>query len=432
MIHNTQHMPAAVRYGLAFQHLMAVFLGTLFVPIVLGLPIYTSMFFSGVATLLFHYFTYGKLPLYLSTSFTVLAGLIFIRQTALARGIPNDIALCYVCFGSFIVGVIYMIAGQLVRLLPRHLINRLFSTALAGPIIIILGIDMLTTSTHSFMSDWIAGSIAIIAAAIAQFFLRGMSRIMSINIGIAAGVIAAALRGNIPIDMFDQFPWMASPFEYDFMAFRILEHLDWEMLRVTVVTVIPLSFIAIGEHLSDIIAISRSTQVEYMHAVGLRRTISANGLTTILAAVFGASPNTAYTQTTGLIELNKICDARILRMTAIMMIVLSFCPKLTVIVGIIPPAVIAAITIIMYLMVMLVGWRTLRQGEGKRWRKRTIGISIGIIGMYIILKTFCNAGIPIGSTYLSPLNASFILGLILNIAIPQNNEKGKKEHTENT
>ena len=39
MIHNTSNMPVMMQYGLAFQHLLAVFAGTVFVPIVLGLPI---------------------------------------------------------------------------------------------------------------------------------------------------------------------------------------------------------------------------------------------------------------------------------------------------------------------------------------------------------------------------------------------------------
>ena len=79
MIHNTYPFPPVLRYGLAVQHLLAVFAGTIFVPTVLGLPIALALLFSGVGTLMFHYFTDNKMPLYFSSSFTVLAGMAYIR-----------------------------------------------------------------------------------------------------------------------------------------------------------------------------------------------------------------------------------------------------------------------------------------------------------------------------------------------------------------
>ena len=105
-------MPSLIRFGLAFQHLLAVFAGTIFVPVVLGLPIPIALFFAGIATLVFHYFTAGKIPLYLSSSFTVLAGMAFIRQSCVSKGMADDIALCYTCFGAFVIGVVYLVVAQ--------------------------------------------------------------------------------------------------------------------------------------------------------------------------------------------------------------------------------------------------------------------------------------------------------------------------------
>ena len=119
MIHNTSNMPQMMQYGLAFQHLLAVFAGTVFVPIVLGLPIPMALLFSGVATLVFHYFTGGKIPLYLSSSFTILVGMAFIRKVCLDAGIQDSLALSYVCLGVFVIGVIYLVIAQLLRFVSR-------------------------------------------------------------------------------------------------------------------------------------------------------------------------------------------------------------------------------------------------------------------------------------------------------------------------
>lgn len=423
MIHNTHNMARALRYGLAFQHLLAVFAGTVFVPIVLGLPVAIALLFSGVGTLMFHYFTYSKLPLYFSTSFTVLAGMMFIRQTAIGKGMPEDIALCYVCLCSMLIGLIYILISQAIRFVPERIVKSVFSPALAGPVIMVIGIDMLFSSTYSLQTDWIVGTATILAVAVAQLLCRGPLRIMSVNIGVLTGLAVAAARGALSFDAVGNVAWIASPFDSDYMGFRVLEQLDMDMLAVVVLTAIPLSLIALGEHISDIIIISHTTKIDYMHTIGLQRTISANGLATILAAVFGSSQNTAYSQTTGLIRLNRICDPNILRMAAVMMIVLACCPKLGVLVSCIPIAVIGAITFIMYCMIILIGWHTVYHGSGSEKKYRYFTVITAVIVVYALIKIFFNGGIPIGSTTLTSITAAFLTGLILNIAIPRKHEE---------
>lgn len=111
MIRNVSHHPLAMRLALSLQHLLAVFAGTVFVPIVLGLSIPLALLFSGVSTLMFHYFTSGKIPFYYGSSFTILAGMTFIHHQAVSRGMTDVLADCYVCLGSLFIGVIYLLVG---------------------------------------------------------------------------------------------------------------------------------------------------------------------------------------------------------------------------------------------------------------------------------------------------------------------------------
>lgn len=422
MIHNTFQLPSLLRFGLAFQHLLAVFAGTIFVPVVLGLPIPLALFFSGVATLVFHYFTSGKIPLYLSSSFTVLAGMSFIRQLCLSRGMTDDIALCYVCFGAFVIGVVYVVVSQILRFISRHQITRFFPPVVAGAFIMALGIDMLFSATYSLKTDWATGLATIAAIVLTQVFCKGHLRMMSINVGILVGIVVSYFRGNINLIGIVDAPSLSQPFDDHYMAFRILEHFDPELLTATVLTVIPLALIAIGEHISDILAISRTTKIDYLRIMGLPRTVSANGLATILASVFGAPKNTAYTQTTGLIQLNRVCDPDILRYTALLMILLSFSPKVAALVGAIPMAVIGGITLVMYCMVILVGWRTIGMAGNGRFSVRSMVIIGAVLGISVGVKFFCNGGIQVGNTTLTSLTLAFIAGILLNITIPQRHE----------
>ena len=418
MIHNTSNMPQMMQYGLAFQHLLAVFAGTVFVPIVLGLPIPMALLFSGVATLVFHYFTGGKIPLYLSSSFTILVGMAFIRKVCLDAGIQDSLALSYVCLGVFVIGVIYLVIAQLLRFVSRERITRVFPPVLTGAFIMALGIDMLFSTTYSIKTDWITGMATVAAIVVAQVFCKGTCRMMSINVGVVAGLAVACFRGGFNTDALLSVPYLAQPFDDNFMAFRVLEKIDMNLILTTVETVIPLALIAVGEHVSDMLAISRTTKIDYMRIVGLPRTLSANGLATIMASVFGAPMNTPYTQTTGLIQLNRICDPYILRITAVAMIFLSFSPKVAALIGSIPIAVIGGITLVMYCMVIMVGWRTIGIVGNGRVEPRSLVIIITVLAISVGVKFLCDGGIQVGNTQLSSLTLAFVAGIILNLIIP--------------
>ena len=104
MLYNTSHLPSLMRYGLSFQHFIAVFFATILTSLILGLPVPVAMFFSGLSTLFYHYFTNGKIPQYISTSMQGITGMLFVKQMCMAKGMPEDLALCYTLFGGFVCG----------------------------------------------------------------------------------------------------------------------------------------------------------------------------------------------------------------------------------------------------------------------------------------------------------------------------------------
>src|SRR5690348_8023220 len=63
--------PATI--GLGMQHVVAMFGATFLVPLLTGFPPTTTLFFSGVGTILFLLVTRNRLPSYLGSSFAFLA-----------------------------------------------------------------------------------------------------------------------------------------------------------------------------------------------------------------------------------------------------------------------------------------------------------------------------------------------------------------------
>ena len=69
---------------------------------------------------------------------------------------------------------------------------------------------------------------------------------------------------------------------------------------------------------------------------GLHRTLIGDGLATALAGLIGGPANTTYGENTGVLELSKVYDPRVIRIAACFAIVISFIPKLSELIGTMP------------------------------------------------------------------------------------------------
>ena len=100
------------------------------------------------------------------------------------------------------------------------------------------------------------------------------------------------------------------------------------------------------------------------------------------------------------------------------MIFLSFSPKVAALIGSIPIAVIGGITLVMYCMVIMVGWRTIGIVGNGRVEPRSLVIIITVLAISVGVKFLCDGGIQVGNTQLSSLTLAFVAGIILNLIIP--------------
>lgn len=422
MIHNTEGMSLFTQWALALQHLLAVFAGTLIIPMVTGLPMSVTLLFAGISTLIYQFFTRGKVALFYSVSFVFLSGMIFIRDTCVAQGLSVSMALCYVCFGIFVSGMAYIILGQVLRYVSYQRIMKLFPPVLYGPYIMSLGIVMFSASFDSIKTDWIVAVVAVVVTIFSQFFFKGVMRLMPINIGILVATIIAAFRGNIDLSAVYEAEWVAIPFDRQYMALTVFEELDGSLLAFSVFTILPLVLVSIVEHIADLLAISRTTKVDYIRTVGLPRTLSANGLSTMLSALFGAPATTSFSQTTGLIALNRVCATRLISLAAILMIFLAFSPKVAALLAAIPAAAIGGATLMMYGMVVVVGLRALVDAKVDFFNLRNLLIFSVVLVSTIGIKYELNDSVSFFGLTLSSLTVAGLSGTILNAILPDKEE----------
>ena len=77
------HMPYML--GLGGQHILAMFGATALVPVLTGFPVTTTIFFSGVGTIIFNLLTRNRVPSYTGSSFAFIAPVIAAKSGG-ARG----------------------------------------------------------------------------------------------------------------------------------------------------------------------------------------------------------------------------------------------------------------------------------------------------------------------------------------------------------
>ena len=119
--------------GVGLQHIAAMFGATFLVPIITGFPPTTTLFFSGVGTLLFLALTQNKVPSYLGSSFAFLAPI----AAAKANG-----GMAVALGGVVVTGLILAAVGLIVRQAGIGWINWLLPPVVTGTIVMVIGLNL--------------------------------------------------------------------------------------------------------------------------------------------------------------------------------------------------------------------------------------------------------------------------------------------------
>ena len=165
-------------------------------------------------------------------------------------------------------------------------------------------------------------------------------------------------------------------------------------------------------------AISSTVGINFLEKPGLHRTLMGDGLATMLASLFGAPANTTYGENTGVLNLTKVYDPRVIRIAAVIAIVLSFCPKFSALIGCMPPATIGGVSLVLYGMISAVGVRNVVENQVDFTKSRNVIIAALILVLAIGIKYGAGDAISIGFTSLSGLAVAALVGIILNAILP--------------
>ena len=417
-IYDARTLGTGKMLTLGLQHMFAMFGATVLVPVITGLSMSATLLFAGLGTLIFHLLTKMRVPAFLGSSFAFLGGYAAVVSMGAQQGLSASESLPYACIGVFSAGIIYFILAGLFAAFGARKVMRFFPPIVTGPIIIAIGLTLSGSAIGNCGQNWWIALLAIAIIIVCNIWGKGMVRIIPILLGVLGSYLVAACFGLCDFSAVKDAAWVGLPFHWENTAFHVFQNPNWGLVVSAIIAIVPISLATMMEHIGDMCAISSTTGENYLEDPGLHQTLMGDGLATMIASLFGAPANTTYGENTGVLNLTKVYDPRVIRIAALFAILLSFCPKFSALISSMPAATIGGVSLVLYGMISAVGVRNIVENQVDFTKSRNVIIAALILVLAIGIKYGANDAISLGFTSFSGLAVAALVGVILNAVLP--------------
>lgn len=398
---------------LSIQHLLAMFGATVLVPILTGFNPSVAIFCAGIGTLIFHFCTEGKVPVFLGSSFAFIPLILSVKEA-----FNGDLA--YAQGGIMVAGLIYVILSFVIKMVGVDKIKRYFQPQVTGAMIAVIGLNLLPTAFDMASNNIMIAMITLAIALIINNFGKGFIKQLGILIAVIIGYILSLVLGVVDTTTIAQ----ASLFEIPKFT---LPKFSLE----AIVIIAPVVLAVFMEHIGDMTTNGAVVGKNFLENPGLNKTLLGDGLATIVAGFLGGPANTTYGENTAVLALTKNYDPSLLRRTAVFAICLSCIGKFGGFLQSIPSAVMGGISILLFSMITLVGVKTVKDSGCIKNKKNIIIIAtIMVIGLgttYLSDKGIV-IGIPVTQDVtITGLSLAAIVGIVLNVLLNNSNTDSKED-----
>ena len=404
---------------LGIQHTLAMFGATVLVPALTGLNTSITLFCAGLGTLLFHWITKKKVPVFLGSSFAFMAGIMAIIGDS-RMGDPDFLDKLAAVKGALIIaGLVYVLFAGLIKIFGYEKVNKLLPPIVTGPIIIVIGLRLSSTAISSafyyngeFSLKAVLVTVVILTVVICvSIFAKGIFNLMPILFAIIAGYLVCLPLG------FCDFTAVREAHFLSFMDKDIMAQLLCipKFRADAILAIAPIALVTMIEHVGDITTNGAVVGKNFMVDPGIHRTILGDGLATALAGLLGGPANTTYGENTGVLAVTKVYDPSVIRIAAVFAMILGIFGKFGGFITSIPSPVTGGISIVLYGMISAVGVRILINSRLNFGNSRNLLVA----AIILVLGIGCDS-IPVyGAVTISGLALAAVVGIILAFILPE-------------
>ena len=185
----------------ALQQLLVMFPATILVAILTGFHISTTLFASGLATVIILFINKGRIPLYYGSSFSYITAIVAITgQAAWTNGVAPDHLISQAQFGIVMSGLISIVVGLIIRFFGTDQIERVLPPTVTGSVALVIGLSLAGTAMgdaagvntdFSNEASWIVALVTLLATVFFSVYLKGTWGQVSILLGIVVGYVTS-------------------------------------------------------------------------------------------------------------------------------------------------------------------------------------------------------------------------------------------------
>ena len=386
------------------------------------LSVQVTLFCAGLGTLFFHLCAKFKVPAFLGSSFAFLGGFASIASldTGIFANMPDSEKLQYACGGIFVAGLLYLVLALIIKLIGVKRVMRFLPPVVTGPIIICIGLSLAPSAVNNASTNWLIAIVALAVIIVFNIWGKGMFKIIPILLGVVISYVFALVLHGLGFTN----PDGSAIFDFTNVvnaSFVGLPPFQLPKFNITAILVMaPIAIATMMEHIGDMSAISATVGENFLEDPGLHRTLIGDGLATSFSALIGGPANTTYGENTGVLELSRVHDPKVVRLAAVYAIILGFIPKFAEIIGSMPASIIGGVSFILYGMISAIGVRNVVENHVDFTKSRNLIIAGVILVSGLGFSNGLTFNVGGTSITLTSLAIAALAGIILNAILPGN------------
>ena len=415
---------------ISLQHVMAMFVGTVTVPMVVAnaagatteeeqLLIQFALLMAGLATLMQVFpfkagVTGSRLPIIMSVGFTFVPTLTVIGA---------QYGLSAVFGAQIIAGIVTIILGYGIK----H-IRKFFPPFVTGTIILTIGLSLYPiavkymaggegTPGYGSMQNWAIAGITLLTVIICNMFCKGYIKLAGIVIGVVVGYIVSLFMGVVDFSGINDAGWFTVPVPFRFGV---------SFPPTAVIAIILLTVVNVMQTVGDLTGTTVGGLDREPTSEELAGGIVGSGIITTIGACFGGLPVSTYSQNVGIVSMTKVVNRRVIGSAAAFMLVLGLVPKFSAVMSTMPKAVVGGATVVVFGMITMTGIRLLKEDLSQR-NATIAGLALAL-GMGLKMVPAAVSGFPEGMhVFLTePIMVSGLFAFLMNLIIPKKTDEDEE------
>lgn len=426
---KNEKVPFGIAFPLALQHVVAMVVGCITVPLILGkaanvngddllILMQGSLLCAAIGILINAFGRKGVgsgLPVVVGAGFAFIPTLVSIAKVSGMSGV----------LGAQLIGAV---VGIIVGVFFKK-IKFLFPPAVTAPVIITVGISLYSTAvgymaggvgSDIFGSSkaWIVALLTLAAVIILSNFGKGVFKISATLFGLIIGYIIAVPMGLVDFSQVTTAGWVAMPKPLHFG------------LSFSTSAVVAMSIIFIINTIKEIGIFEATASTAYDRLATDKEIaggLVANNISSLFGAILGGTPNANCAQNVGIVGASGVKARIVFVLTAIVIIITAIVPKLSAVFLTIPLPVLGGATVMVFGSIAMTGIKLLSDAGLTPRNLAISGLSIALaVGLSQTEGAFAGCPEWIQSLFGgSEIIVVALVAIILNFVLPKDKVQSK-------